>query len=250
MKISVLTPTIRKEGLEIVRQALAKQTLKDFEWLIGSKFDPEIPEATWVKDDFEGGFWTLNRIYNKLFKQAKGELLVSLQDWIWIKPNGLEVFWDDYIATDGNSLITGVGDQYAQVNEFGKPIVKIWSDPRRTTKYGSFYEVNFNDIEYNWAALPKQLVFKAGGADEELDFLGLGAEIFSIGDRLNDSGYTFYIDQTNESFTVRHGRDEFGGQEEWDKKNSFFNGNYIARKKELIAKGIWPTLNYLEVDKE
>jgi len=248
MKISVLTPTIRKNGLDIVRKALSNQSFIDFEWLIGSSFDPEISEARWIKDDFEGGYWSINRIYNKLFSQAKGELFISLQDWIWVRPDGLETFWNDYQATKGQGLITGVGDQYAGVNEFGKPTIKIWSDPRRTIKYGSFYEVNFQDIEYNWAALPKKLVYEVGGADEQLDFLGLGAEIFSIGDRLNDLGKKFYIDQTCESFTVRHGREDFGGEESWNSKNTFFNGKYVERKSELKQKGQWPHLAYLSSD--
>ncbi len=244
-KISVVTPTIRKEGLDIIRKSLKKQTFTDWEWLIGSKFDPEIPEAKWVKDGFEGGFWTLNRMYNKLFKEAKGELIVSWQDWIWIPPDGLEKFWVAYEETGKDSPLTGVGDQYERLNDFGKPEVKVWMDPRRNSQHGSFYEVNFQDIEYNWGAVPKHLVYLVGGADEELDFLGLGAEIFSIGDRLNDLGKKFYIDQTNESYSIKHGRDEFGGQKAWDDNNTFLNGKYFERKKQLIREGKWFDLGYL-----
>lgn len=244
-KITVVTPSIRKEGLEIVRKSLVKQGFTEWEWLIGSKFDPEIPEATWVKDNFKGGFWTLNRIYNKMFKKAKGELIVSWQDNIWIPTDGLEKFWAAYEETGKEALITGVGDQYERVNEFGKPEVKVWSDPRKTTKHGSFYEVEFNDIEYNWGALPRRLIFEVGGADEQLDFLGLGAEIFSIGDRLNDLGMKFFIDQSNESYSIKHGREAFGGQEAWDANNTFQNGKYLERKKQLIKDNKWFDLGYL-----
>jgi hypothetical protein len=244
-KISIVTPTIRKEGLDVVWKSLKKQTFTDWEWLIGSKFDPEIPGAVWVKDNFKGGFWTLNRTYNKLFKKAQGELIVSWQDWIWIPPDGLEKFWIAYGATNKDALITGVGDQYERLNEFGKPEVKVWMDPRRTLEHGSFYEVNFQDIEFNWGALPRKLVYGVGGADEELDFLGLGAEIYSISDRLNDLGKKFFIDQTNESYSIRHGREAFGGQKEWDAKNTFFNGKYIERKKQLINDEKWFDIGYL-----
>ena len=56
MKLSIITPTIRKKGLEIVRNSLKNQSYRDYKWLIGSPFDPEIPETIWIKDDFKGGF--------------------------------------------------------------------------------------------------------------------------------------------------------------------------------------------------
>ena len=34
MKISVITPSIRPEGLKILQECLAQQTFKDFEWLV------------------------------------------------------------------------------------------------------------------------------------------------------------------------------------------------------------------------
>lgn len=241
MKVSIITPSIRPEGLEIVHKSIKRQTFPEdeMEWLVGSSFKPKF--GTWVEDDFEGGFWTLNRVYNKLFKQAKGELIVSWQDNIWIPEDGIEKFWAGYEHTEGKALITGVGDQYQELNQFGKPHIKVWADPRKRSDLGSFYEVNFNDIEYNWGALPRDLVYLVGGADEELDHLGLGAEIFSIGDRLNDLGYKFFIDQTNESYSLKHGR-----RDDWDEKNTFFNGKYIERKRQLIADGVWPHLDYLQ----
>jgi len=238
-KISVITPTIYPERLEIVRKALSNQTFKDFEWLIGSPFDPQIKEVRWIVDDFKGGFWSLNRVYNRLFKEASGELLVSLQDNIWVPPTGLEKFWIDYDATRG--IISGVGDQYAKLDEFGKPIVKVWEDPRKTDKYGSFYECNWNDAEFNWCAIPRQAVFDVGGMDENLDFLGYGGDQLQLCERLNDLGCKFYLDQTNESFTLRHGR-----KEGWDENHVLHNGAYDKRKAELKEKGLWPVLNYLK----
>ena len=246
MKVSVLTPTIRKEGLDLVHEALKRQTFDDFEWLIGSPFDPELKSSwfpiDWVPDTFEGGFWTLNRIYNKLFSQARGDLIVTLQDWIYVTPDGLEMFWEDFEATDGNACISGVGDQYSELDALGKPSIKVWSDPRKHMKYGSFYECYFQDVEWNWAAIPKRAFFDVGGMDEKLDFLGYGGDQLQCCARMNDAGYRFYLNQLNESFTLRHGREDFGGQEKWDKNHVLFNGRYEQRKKELILKGEWPRL--------
>lgn len=237
MKISVVTPTIHTDRLEIVAKSLANQTFTDFEWLVCS---PHIPEVScgWVKDDFEGGVWSLNRAYNKLFKMANGELIVSLQDDIWVQPCGLEKFYINYQESGG--IISGVGDQYEKLNEYGKPTSKVWSDPRKTDKYGTFYECNFGDIEYNWCAIPHSAIFSCGGADEELDFLGYGGDLLQMSDRLNDMGYHFWLDQTNESFSIRHEHPK-----DWDEKHIVFNGLYDRRKESLKNMSQWPVLKYL-----
>jgi len=245
MKVTIVTPTIRKEGLAIVRQAISKQEFRDFEWLIGSPFDPEIEEATWVKDDFTEGFWTLNRIYNKLFRRAQGELIVSWQDWIWTKPDGLGKFWRNYETTDKKAIITGVGDQYERLNKWGKPEVKVWSDPRKTTKNGTFYECYPNDAEWNWCAIPLKAIQEAGGMDEKLDSLGYGGDQLQICQRMDELGWRFFLDQTNESFTLRHGRDDFGGQDSWDAHHVLFNGRYDQRIAELKRAKRWPCIGVL-----
>lgn len=246
MRITVVTPTVRREGLDVIRRALSKQSFTDYEWLIGAAFDPEIQEATWIQDDFKGGFWTLNRIYNRLFQKAKGELIVSWQDWIWAPADGLEKFWISYEATNKQAVISGVGDQYERLNKWGKPEVKIWSDPRKTDKNGSFYECYPNDAEWNWCAIPRASLLRVGGMDEGLDFLGYGGDQLQVGERMDALHIKFYLDQTNESYTIRHSRDDFGGQEKWDGNHVLFNGAYDKRVAELKAEGNWPTVPYLQ----
>ena len=81
--------------------------------------------------------------------------------------------------------------------------------------------------------------------DEELDFLGFGGDQLQLCERLNDLGFKFFLDQANESFTIRHGRESFGGEEKWNKDHVLLNGKYDERKDELKQKGIWPCLTYL-----
>ncbi len=244
MLLSIITPTIRKEGLAIIRDALLQQTFTDWEWLIGSSFDPEIDEARWIKDEFKDGYWSLNRIYNKLVSAAQGELIITWQDWIWVPSEGLQKFVDASIQYP-NAVISGVGDQYESLDKFGRPQVKIWSDPRKNANYGSFYEIFPNDAEWNWCLIPKDNFYLVGGMDEQLDFLGYGGDQLQIGERMDEAGVKFYIDQTNESYTIRHSRKEFGGQENWDKNHVLFNGKYDTRKEELKNEGKWPKLDYL-----
>jgi len=246
MKVSVITPTIRKEGLDVVRQALENQTFKDFEWLVSSPFDPGIPNIKWIPDKFTKGYWTLNRAYNSLFLAAKGDLIISLQDWIWVPPTGIQQFVDASEAVKG--IISGVGDQYEGIGQYGKPEIKIWSDPRKNTNNGSFYECYPNDAEWNWCAIPRKAIFEIGGMDEELDFLGYGGDQLQAVERMDALGWKFFLDQTNESYTVRHGREDFGGQESWDGAHVLFNGKYDERKRLLIDSGKWPILDYLKLE--
>ena len=239
--ISVITPTVRPDGLDIVHQSLLKQTYPNWEWLIGSTFDPHIKESRWIKDDFSGGMWTLNRIYNKLVKQAHGKIIVSLQDNIYITPDGLQKF-ADALDLMGEIIISGVGDQYERLNDYGKPEIKIWADPRKNTKYGSFYECYPQDIEWNYCALPKRLIVDSGGFDEEMDMRCRGVDAFQLMQRLDGLGYKSYLDQDNESFTIRHDRSNYGGEDAWNKSHGLFNGEYEKRKQELIKHGQWPVI--------
>jgi len=198
--ISVITPSIRLEGLEIVKRALDRQSVP-FEWLIGSPFDPKM--GTWVKDDFEGGFWTLNRIYNKLIKEAKGDVIVSWQDYTFANPDALERF---SYHVENEVVVSGVGDKY-------KDGEKVWSDPRKTGV--SFREVPFTEIEFNFCAMPRKALYDIGGFDESLDFEGFGMDGFSVVERLNMLGkYKFVIDEGIESFSEVHGR-----VDNWEKDN-------------------------------
>ena len=238
MKISVITPTIRRRGLAIVRKALRQQTERDFEWLIGSSFDPEIPEAIWIKDNFRGGFWTLNRIYNKLIKRAKGKLIVSWQDYTYATPEALAKFLFHF-EQEPKTLVTGVGNKYADETW----AVKTWQDPRERDDMGSYYPCYFSDWEGNFGAVPKQAIYDVGGFDEKLDFLGFGMDWYSVLNRINDlGGYDFKIDQTNKSYSLKHGR--VGGASKWEKYN-LIHGGYTARRKRLLENGKWPVLSFL-----
>lgn len=236
--VTVVTPTKYNDRLELVRDALSRQSFRDFEWLICSKEDPKIPEARWIKDVFDDGFWSLNRAYNELFKEAKGDIIVTWQDNIWADEKALEKFF--LAVEETNGFVSGVGDQYGRLGEYGKPEVKVWIDPRKTERYGTFYECEPNDIEWNFAAFPKRAVFEVGGMDEYLDFLGFGGDQLQVMERVDEGGWKCYLDQSNESFTLRHGR-----VKGWDKNHVLFNGKYDKRKNELKKSGTWPILAYL-----
>jgi len=186
----------------------------------------------------ERNYWNLGTAYNEGLRHCQGELIVSLQDWIWVIPQGLEKFWLAYQQTNG--CISGVGDQYDQLDEFGRPTNKIWNDPRKTSRHGSFYECYPNDWELNWACAPLKAFYDIGGFDEELDKWA-GGDNISVCERMDALGYKFYLDQTNESFALRHER-----YKDWDGSHCLLTGKYHERKKQLIDKGQWPVIEFLK----
>lgn len=229
--ISIITPTIRPEGLEIVKKGLDRSIIPYEEWLIGSSFEPKY--GKWVKDDFTGGIWTLNRCLNKLIKEAKGDLIVSIQDYTFFAPDALDKF-NFYYKQDSRNIISGIGDKYEEVYpERGK---KVWVDPRRDV-YEKFSECPFHYIEGNFCAIPKQAFIDIGGFDESMDFIGFGLDFYSLLDRLDIQGkYKFYIDQTNESYSLTHGR-----VKDWDERNIDAQTYKGLREKYVIN----PVLSYL-----
>lgn len=228
--ISIITPCIRPEGLEIVKKALDNQKFRDFEWLIGSPFDPKM--GKWVKDDFYDGFWSLNRIYNRLIKEAKGELIVSWQDYTWADEKTLGKFQYCY-ELEPKTLVSGVGNKYED-DTWEK---ETWIDPRIRTEYGNFYPCYPQDIEWNFCSIPREVIIKIGGFDEKLDFLGFGMDAYGVNERISDlGGYNFKLNQNIRSYSLGHGR-----VENWEKDN-LIHGGYLERKKELVNIGSWPVI--------
>lgn len=141
MKISVITPTIRGiEALKMAEQSLHHQTFFDFEWLT---------------DDSKGH----NKAMNRLIKRAQGELIVSLQDYIKIRPDGLQKFWDKYQLNKKLFFTAPVG----KTLDF-KEIKWDWRYHREENE-----PTNFMEWEIDWAAAPKAALVEIGGFDEELD---------------------------------------------------------------------------------
>lgn len=227
-KISVVTQTIRSEGLKIIAECLDFQSFQDFEWLVGSKFDPRLKQAKWVKDDFTGGFWTFNRISTKLCREAKGEIIVFWQDFIWGGPDTLNKFYINCKTTNG--AVSGTGHQYNKVDEYGKPYNRIWEDPRKNSEkvFGSFYECQPNDWEINFGAISKDKLEKVDYFVDRADMIGYGADNVMLAEKLEREGIKFYLDHTCESFTLQHKRE----RKDWD-QFYIMNSDFFKQKKYL-----------------
>lgn len=226
MRISVITPTVRLEGIKLVEKALDRQEFRDFEWIV--------QKGTSVK---KSNCWSLNHDYNLALKKAKGELIVSWQDFTYAKPDTLSKFWFHF-TQEPKTLVTGVGNKYKD-DKFN---VLTWKDPRQRTDQGTYYPCYWNDIEWNLCSCPIEALRAVGGFMEDLDkYYGLDA--YCVDERINEiGGYDFKIDQTIESFSLEHGR----LSPDWDKFNWLAENRYAVERSRLRKLGKWPVAPYLK----
>jgi len=173
--VSIITPSIRCKGLEIVQKCLSEQTITDYEWLVEIGIPP--------KND-------LSAALNRMLKRAKGKWVVMLQDYIKIEPNGLEQFLK---VADEKKLITGAGGKTTDWEH----IKWDWRE------VGEFRQIESRQWEGDWAIAPLQAFKEIGGYDEEYD-KHWSFDNVELAHRLNKIGYTFWVLPTNKSIHYDH----------------------------------------------
>jgi len=174
IRVSVLTPSIRPEGLERVAEGLRVQTLQDYEWLI------EINTHNVVD---------LNAAMNRMLRRAKGELIVFLQDFIKIEPDGLEKFWLAY--QNKHAFYTApVGKMHNGLEVYD------WRKAGRV-------ECDWKVWEIDWGAAPRDYLFNIGGFDERLDE-AWGFDNVNVGLRADMAGYKFFNIPANPAIAIDH----------------------------------------------
>lgn len=172
--ISVLTPSIRPQYLNITQECLERQTFKDFEWL--------------VEIGLRNNGFTLPSDLNKMLRRAKGDRIVMLQDCIRIHDDALEM-----INELSNELWTfPVG----QANE-GEIPEWDWRVDNGGALLGPHY------WEADFACAPKQAFFDVGGYDEEFN-KGWSWDNVEVARRMYRAGYTGFCDTTIRGVALRH----------------------------------------------
>lgn len=110
--ISVVMVTNRAGAPEYLMHQLEKQTFKDFEVIIADDLTDKTGNHFKPRQKEPGEVWNLNKAYNDALSKVSGELIVFIQDYIWLKANALQRFWDVYQMYP-NALVTGCGHKAA-----------------------------------------------------------------------------------------------------------------------------------------
>lgn len=189
MKISVIGVTNRSGAVPFYSEQLAKQTFKDFEVIIADDLcDKSINRKNFAyfkpRQKHKDDAWNLNKAYNDALGLATGELLVFLQDFIWIPANGLQRFWEIYELYP-DSIISGCGHKYkADMTTIDEIDERCFADRGITP-------INFSQWELNWASCPRKL---AKLFNEEMDKHYGGENHYFA----KATGATMYLDRENE----------------------------------------------------
>ena len=271
-KITYLNITARYGGLDILRGNLERQLFKDFNLVIVDALWKEREQRvrdylkdynlTYVRSSEKrsGAFSNLAHADNEGFKAAKGELIVCVQDFIWVAPFGLHKFWEAYKAY-GNILVGGVGHQYCKPGkediknpegritifkeEFtGRPENRCWNDPRMRLDQGTFYETAPVNWELSYGSIPRKVIYELGGMDEEYDMQGFAYDNTNIAQRAEFLGYKTFLDQTNEYRALNH--DNWAMSEHKKERASSIAEFHINRMKDIIHGRFPLKLSYLQ----
>lgn len=217
MKISVICVSKREGSIKFLNEQLDKQTFKDFEIIFAN--DSNDKGGFKPRQKKEGDSWNLNKSYNDCLDKAKGELLVFLQDFIWIPANGLQRFWDIYQIYP-TALITGCG------HKAKKGLEGISEIDDRVFGERKVSECHWSDWELNWASCPKNIMPRF---DEDMDkYYGGENQIIAL--KAFKKGYKIYIDRLN--VCIGYSQKECGGRpDDWEKchANKGFLNNKIKQ---------------------
>lgn len=204
--ISVLTPTIRPEFLDITKETLINQTFKDFEWLVEVGFGLE---------------YDLNKAMNKMIKRAKGKYIVFLQDCIRINEDGLQKFYDVLEKNNHAFVTSAVG----KVDKWGQEPRWDW----RHFKKG-LQENQWNNWEIDWGCCPLEDIKTIGGFDEELDRYW-SCDNVNLGCRAEIAGFNFWCLE-NEAIAIDHDKIKP------NKLRDRYNPNFNNLRMDAFRKGL------------
>jgi len=188
MKITVITPTIRPEGLVIMRESLMKQTMphKDWEWLV---------------DINVTGKHDLNAAFNRMIKKSKGELIVFYEDYTKITPDALERWWKAYQEQPDTLFTAPLGK--CDNLEFKPPYAWDWRAGKQRADQTDYTDCLWRCCELDWGAVPKKILYEIGGFDERLDQFW-SMDNVSMGKRADILGYKFKCLFTNPAIAYDH----------------------------------------------
>lgn len=171
--ITVITPTIRPEYLNITKEVLENQTYTDFEWLV----EPGLAR---------NGF-TLPKDLNNALRRAKGDQILFLQDCISVDDDFLE-----YISTITEPTTFPLGK-----------IMQKGDKPQFDWRKEASRDIQPREWEIDLAVAPKKMFFDIGGFDEEF-CRGWSFDNVEVAYRASMAGWKFKCDNKKWGIAIDH----------------------------------------------
>ena len=166
-KISVLSPSIRPRGLEVVQESLERQTFTSFEWLV------EIGMPSRGCD--------LSAALNRMLLRSRGDIIVMLQDYLKIPHNAFEEIVKLHEKHDKTFITYSV----AKTLDW-KEVVPDWR------YHGVSRKIEPREWEADFASAPRQAFFDVQGYNESFD-RGWSCENLDLAERAKMAGYYFMV---------------------------------------------------------
>lgn len=230
MKVSLLVVTARYGGMDILQANLRRQVQRPHEVILVDALYEERREAvaTYLKgsgivhvpDPPKTRYCNIEAALNVGLAHCRGDLIVFLQDYVWIPRHGIRRFVE--AQKNGPCLVSGVGnvgsepaepvDSSGLISIFGRDYADMpegvsWADPRITPEHG-LVPCAPVDWELNWACAPREAIEAIGGFDETYgDGWAWGNVDFAY--RATHIGYKTYLDNANRCVAFPH--DEYFG---------------------------------------
>lgn len=186
MQISVLTPSIRKEGLEVVEKTLLAQTFRDFEW---------IPLY-----DAPGQKPSLCKAMNTGLRRSTSDLILFIQDYIQLPEDGLQRILEAHKRYPTAAFTFPVGK--SDVLDYKREAIRWdWRFGRDKDA-----QIPYSEWEIDLACIPRGFITMVGGFDEDYDD-GFGWENVDMAYRLYKKGVTFRV--CKETYGIAYDHDKF-----------------------------------------
>lgn len=210
--ISIVTPSIRPRGLESIHQTLKEQTYTNWEWLPRLSVPREHPDLCYQ--------------VNQALDEAKGEIIVFVQDFILLRPTSLERIVDLYREHGSMVAFTFPTGKVTHFDSVHPDEIK-WD----WRKYATRNVLPYSQWEIDFGYVSREALDLAGGGfDEGFDTAGgFSGENVELAWRLEDAGVTFKCDPTNSVLVLDH--EELNGHE-WR------NGETAGRNEEYMREQI------------
>lgn len=209
--VSIITPTIREGWWYIMANNISKSIYNKIEWIVIDDYKQDRKDIAQMMADryklnirYVRGSGSLAKANNIALREAKGELLVWLQDFILIPENAI----GDLVAIykrNPTALISPVDEYWFTIDPnfdnkldwYGipNPVTKLsWRNIRQ--QYAGLRETsNPADFELNFGAIPARVLKDLGGWHAEWDEK-MGYDNTEIALRAMMMGYKVLVDDS------------------------------------------------------